>query len=32
MKKYGTKIEIDINKEYLLYNGNKVNEELNFEE
>ncbi len=32
LKRYGTKVEIDINKIYLLYNGNKVNEELSFEE
>ena len=32
MKKYEKKVEIDINKVYLLYNGNKVNEELSFEE
>ena len=32
MKIYATKIEIDINKEYLLYNDNKVNEELSCEE
>ena len=32
MKRYGTLVEIDINKIYLVYNGNKVNEELSFEE
>ena len=32
MKRYGAKVEIDINKIYLVYNGNKVNEELSFEE
>ena len=32
MKRYETKVEIDINKVYLLYNGNKVDEELSFEE
>ena len=32
MKRYGTIVEIDINKIYLVYNGNKVNEELSFEE
>ena len=32
MKRYGDKVEIDINKVYLLYNGKKVNEELSFEE
>ena len=32
MEKYGAKIKIDKNKVYLVYNGNKVNEELSFEE
>ena len=33
MKRYGTVVaEININKIYLVYNGNKVNEELSFEE
>ena len=32
LKRYATKIQIDINKVYLLYNGNKLDEELNFEE
>ena len=32
IKRYGTIVEIDINKIYLVYNGNKVNEELSFEE
>ncbi len=30
--KYASMIRIDINKAYFLYNGNKVNEELSFEE
>ena len=32
IKRYGTVVEIDINKIYLVYNGKKVNEELSFEE
>ena len=27
LERYGKKEEIDINKVYLLYNGNKINEE-----
>ena len=32
LERYKLKVEIDINKVYLLYNGIKVNEELRFEE
>ena len=32
MKRYGTTVGIDINRIDLVYNGNKVNEELSFEE
>ena len=32
MERYEAKVKIDKNKVYLVYNGNKVNEELSFEE
>ena len=32
MERYEAKVKIDKNKVYLIYNGNKVNEELSFEE
>ena len=31
-KRYITKIQIDINTIYFIYNGNKINEDLNFNE
>ena len=32
LERYGKEVEIDKDKVYLIYNGNKVNEELSFEE